>query len=166
MRRQIQIEPGVDGGHSTAVDAVTDEDVVGDEHVLGIADDGDVARVLRVRQEIPVVVRLDDAFLFRRLLPVCRLLERDRVLLHEERHDRGVGPRHDLVEVVVLAFAVVDELVSNLHHPVRAALRVRHHEHVLRTRHVTAKRILLPRLRLLPRGYRAEHPDGPAAPLL
>jgi len=52
--------------HRGAVDAVAHEDIAGDQHVLRVADDADVARVGRVGQHLPMEVRFDDALALRR----------------------------------------------------------------------------------------------------
>ena len=48
-----------------------------------------------------------------------------------------------IVDVIALRPAVMNELVSDLHHPVRAAFRARHHDHVVRTRRVADERVVL-----------------------
>jgi len=68
--------------------------------------------------------------------------------------------------MVVVAFPVMDELMSNLHHPVRAALRVRHHEDVLRAWHVVPEGIVLPQALVLPVSEAAHEPDRCAPALL
>jgi hypothetical protein len=44
--------------------------------------------------------------------------------------------------MIVLGFAVVDELKRNLHQPVRSALRIGHHKNILRPWLEVAKRIV------------------------
>src|SRR6185295_8163133 len=85
-----------------------------------------------------------------------------RIPTHEPGPYLRIRPRNNAVNVIVLSSSVVDELVGNLHHPVRAAFGVRHHEHVLRAGNIVSERVFLFELPLAKLTYVPEYAFGTA----
>ncbi len=109
----------------------------------------------RVRHVLPPEVRLDHALAFGRRLPDARIPQRNRVAAHRP-HQVRIGPGDDAVNVLVVALAVKQELMRELHHPVGAALDVGHDEHVVFGRLIALERILGAQFLALPVAHRRE----------
>src|SRR5215470_5057730 len=131
----------IDGANDWAQESILHkEEVAGHEHVFGIAYDDDVSSLLRVRNELPIEMGLDDSLLFRRGFPYRWVFNGNSILAHRS-HQLSVGPRHHTMDVIKFAFRMKRELMRDLHHPVRAALCECSDEYIVFSRNIFAERV-------------------------
>jgi hypothetical protein len=125
-RSEGQLQQRGGRGHQGPEEGGAGEVVHRDEGVLGVAQDADVAGRLGVGDALPGEVGLDHPQARGGLLLCRRAREGDEDVLVDE-----VRPRDHVVDVLELPLAPGRDLVGDLQHPVRAALGVGAHDHVV-----------------------------------